>query len=611
MNTPASSGLSLPGSNTAVVLSWFDAGVESFDEIVQMLTGRGYQVAPTHTMDLPTLRSLPSQPIGVLYASTHGLVEVSASSPTSSQGSPSATTAPTPLLFGLATTMPTSVTAADLSAADWAALQADLNAMPPRLTPSAAPNMTRGANGLLQPNGSQNVYFATTAFFEHYWGQGTFAPNSLVFVNGCYSADDGFQKACTAAGGGLILGWTLPVKSEDAAATADFFFDRMLGANDPKPQFFPELLPQRPFTWPQVQQEFNNHQSVLQNKLGTSWTLFNGEPSDVTLSPVSNGTPGLLVPSIVWVGAIEFTKELKINGSFGPDPGSAGAVNFLESLGSNPGGNPLQIKSWTPKLITCALPAGASDVGQSCGYVVVSVDRRRSNCIPLTKWSGEIVATAIGDQSLRETVTFTCNFRIDAHPYRTDFSSKLNSGSYMSVPRTTIPSPDSTCRYAATGFASYSDPVAGASTRSLSGGGSFQPASALTMTPTSGPPVAFNIIIELDSTLDGSLSETHSVKVTLFMPQQEGTPPKYSVQLTTQSPDQGPTVSDLDAISFCGVFGAVQLLNSATTYDLPDPKAPLTDQGGVFPSAVLDVTIDTACPPDPKMGEDYLPLMSS
>ncbi len=223
-----------------MVLSWFDPSVDNFPGFIKMLSGRGYQVAGGNTMDLATLRSPPAQPIGVLYIFTHGLFDFVPSQPMPSQDPANAGAATTPLVFGLATTMPTNVTQAQLSAADWAALQADLNAQPPRLTPGNFAAASRSASGGIVEGATAGFFCATVAFFQHYWGPSTFAQNSLVFVNGCFSAQDDFQNACVAAGAGLVLGWTMPVRLLDAANTANFVFDRMLGANCQNPLCFPE-----------------------------------------------------------------------------------------------------------------------------------------------------------------------------------------------------------------------------------------------------------------------------------------------------------------------------------------------------------------------------------
>jgi hypothetical protein len=596
---------SLPSSNTAVVLSWFDPSIDNFPDIIKMLTARGYQVAPGNTVDPPTLRALPSQPIGVLYMFTHGLfgIEPGQTMPSQDPEDPGAVS--TPVLFGLATSTPTNVTQAQLSPADWAALQADIHATPPRLVPGSFPNASRNPNGMVVDTTQRGVFFATLDFFGHYWGPNTFSQGSVVFVNGCNSAQDDFQGICVNAGAGLVLGWTMDTKLADAAATANFIFDRMLGANNQGPLCFPELVAQRPFDWDTVAMDLKNHQSALFHDLGTSIVNFNGTATDVTLSPLNNGSSGLLVPSIVCVGVNEITKQLYINGSFGSEMGT---VSILTGLDSSSTGSEPSIQTWTPQMITCTMAAGAAGAGQAFGYVVVSVGPRQSNCIPLTAWSGQITAKAVGNGSLLDTVIFDCHLRVDAHLYRTDFSTKLNSDSYISVPRTAMPSQDSTCNYKGDGTYTETDPAGTVITQSLSGSGSLQPVSAAAQ-GAAGPPSAFDVMLKADLTVDASINETHNVTLLLFMPGNPGSTPTYAIQLTTQSGDQGPTTSDIDAIEFCGAFGEVTVLNNASSYDIPDPNIQVPALGGILPNAVLNLTLDCAYPPTPAKGEDYIPIM--
>jgi hypothetical protein len=606
MSEPTADSPSLPSSNTAVVLSWFDPSVDNLPDIIKMLSARGYQVAPGNKMDLATLRSPPSQPIGVLYIFTHGLFDFATSQPMPSQNPDDPGAATTPLVFGLATTMPTNATQASLPPADWAALQADLNATPPRLTPGTFTNASRPSSGKIVDGAAGGFFCATVAFFQHYWGANTFAQNSLVFVNGCTSAVDDFQNACVQAGAGLILGWTMPVLLEDAAATADFIFDRMLGANDQNSLCFPELVAQRPYDWNTVVQDFKNHTSAAGNTLGTSMTNFQGSATDVALSPLANGFSGLLIPSIVFVGVNEITKQIFINGSFGS---ANGTVNMLDSLDSGSSGNLLSIESWTPAMITCTMPPGGAGAGQACGYVVVRVDTRQSNCLPLTEWTGKITAKATGAGSLQDAVVFDCHLRLDAHLFRTDFTTKLSSASYASLPRMAMASQDSTCNFTGTGSNTFTDPGDTVVTQSLSGSGSLPPLSTFGPGAASGPPAAFDVDLKVVLTVDNSINETHTMTVLLVVPGNSGPSPTFAILLTSQSGDQPPTTGPLDAIEFCGAFGEVTLLDGATTYDIPDPNIQVPSLGSLLPNAVLNLTLDVAYPPIPQNGEDYIPIM--
>jgi hypothetical protein len=588
-----------------VLLSWFDSSVDSLSEIAKMLTGRGYQVTQANSIDPAVLRTLPSQPVGILYINTHGLLNPPTVAP-QSQGEDADNAPPPALTFGIATSLLTSATQASLGAAAWAALQADINATDangnpqPRLVPGVGPVMTRGSNGLLTKTGTRSVFFATNAFFQFYWASQVFAENSLVFVNGCLSADDTFQQTCTAAGGGLVLGWTMPVKSEDGAATADYIFDRMLGANDPLPQFFRETLHQRPFDWNTAQLEMKNHKSLLGSPLGTSFAPFMGQQVDVSLSPVVNGSSGLLVPSIVYIGIDEIGKHLFVNGEFGSVEGK---VNLCSSLSAS-SGTPLNVETWTGNMITCTLPA-PGDSGGTSGYVIVTVNGISSNCIPLSEWNGTLVTTAKGGGNLNETITMTYRLRLDGHHYRTDFSSLLSSSSYTPIPVFAFASQDSTCTYLASGQADL--PSGG--TETLSGNGELPPQSSMTRSATAAS-MCFDVVLELDSQFDGSLNETHTITMSGVLPIDDGSG-DYDVTVVTQQPGQAPETSTFYAFTIYQ-YGPQVLVQKGTSYDLPDPGAPPpTGIGGMWTSEVLDVNNQTLFAPIPTLGEDYLPIITT
>jgi hypothetical protein len=117
------------------------------------------------------------------------------------------------------------------------------------------------------------------------------------------------------------------------------------------------------------------------------------------------------------------------------------------------------------------------------------------------------------------------------------------------------------------------------------------------------------VVLTTTLTVDSTINETHSITLRLSMPGNPGSTPTFSVLLTSQSGDQPPSTSNLDAIWFCGAFGEVPLLTGATTYDIPDPNFALNELGGVLTSAALNLTFDTAYPPIPANGEDYIPIM--
>lgn len=318
----------LPTSTSAVLLSLFDPSLENLPEIAKMFEARGYKVAPSHTIDLATLRRLPNQPIGVLYIHTHGLEsvrDVPDQQPPIDRIPDASAPESNPLVFGLATADSADVPPESVRGPAGVALRADIKAK--RVVVGPADFYTRDPElGIVGSGHPRNVYFATTDFFDYYWKGKVFAENSFVFITGCYSADDRFVRTITKASAGMILGWTFPVATEDSSRTADYIFDRLLGTNNQKPEFFPEKLRQRPFDWGMILQDLKNHRSSLGNQLGTSVTAFRGADARSILSPVENKAGVLLVPAITYLRVDEPSKRLYIQGDFGPDPGPRGTV---------------------------------------------------------------------------------------------------------------------------------------------------------------------------------------------------------------------------------------------------------------------------------------------
>jgi hypothetical protein len=122
---------------------------------------------------------------------------------------------------------------------------------------------------------------------------------------------------------------------------------------------------------------------------------------------VSKGEFGILTPSIKNMLVREGDGKripqgtLKIEGTFGP---KQGAVSV--------GGTAVTVTKWSDSEITCDIsdPALAGDV-------VVEVEGRKSNPVPLTEWHGTFTFTR-KDGGRTTKFTFNLHMRADIHSYR-------------------------------------------------------------------------------------------------------------------------------------------------------------------------------------------------
>lgn len=279
-------------------------------------------------------------------------------------------------------------------------------------------------------------YAITAKFVKKYW-TGKFTKNSLVFINarvsGSLTAND-FRLACLQAGASAYLGWSNKVQADDAPLTAAYLFDRLLGTN--QIEFDRESPPQRAFSYLPVIAEMKTHKRPnpgATTNYGESFNPNTGETATLEFLSL-NFAFQQLAPSIENLSVDEQKEELVVNGTFGSDKG-------IVKLGSVE----LDIKSWTPNQITCALPQTAS------GDVQVQVyGAQSSNVVRLTEWNGTVKCTFETKGTLMMVMNFKLHFRADMHeeriqPHETPFrlgSNYLNaldtsgtfavSGSYTS-----------------------------------------------------------------------------------------------------------------------------------------------------------------------------------
>jgi hypothetical protein len=251
-------------------------------------------------------------------------------------------------------------------------------------------------------------YGITSKFVEKYW-VGKFNKDSLIFMNTCNSSSDDaipFKFACLNAGASLYLGWTHKMILGDGMMTAAYLFDRLLGANNEDPfssktdlTIPMETPPQRAWNYADILLEMALHQrpdAAYAFDATVSTEKGGGKiASQLELLP-RNDNFGQFAPSISFISLLEQTDELEINGVFGPKPG----VVHL-------GASDLTVKTWTPELITCALPRSAS------GNLSVQINegRQKSNTVQITSWKGPMTLTDTRQGTLKMVLNLNLHFR--------------------------------------------------------------------------------------------------------------------------------------------------------------------------------------------------------
>lgn len=233
-----------------------------------------------------------------------------------------------------------------------------------------------------------------------------FESDSVVFINACGSADNGFIKAFHDAGAGVYLGWVDAVTPEGAAFTsAPYMVDRLVGANA-----YPlkESPPQRPFPLDKVVADMAGKGLKQDSKSGSALGVYPNAGS--TAQPI-------LAPSIQYVTVDELTGELTLTGIFGSKAGKV-TVGGIELA--------VAADDWkSTRILAKGLPYTR---GGSNGDVVVEVAGVKSNARQLSEWVIPLAYdwTNYADSpGLRIAGTGQLRFRADVGGYRLEPAEKL------------------------------------------------------------------------------------------------------------------------------------------------------------------------------------------
>lgn len=420
----ASAGAELPGAARARLLHSFGTGFEGQTPVNQMRTylqGKGWTVRPGAEGEahLGTLKGVSGD--GFFYINTHGgRAEVNDPS----------------MPDGKVYSIQSSTLVDDNNEKLY---EADLKAL--RLVHFTA----RQADTIkiLGLDTSIHVvdtrYAITYRFVDAYMN---FAPGSVVWLNACYSGRNAdFLNAFLRKGAAVVFGWSELLSAGAAYASAPYFVDRMLGANQHQPKESPA---QRAFPYDKVLTD-------MAGKGLDKDTATGGRLQATVKAGLAH--PPIFAPSIKRMEVDESEDKLILHGDFGTEAGTVKVDGTSVAA------------QWAADRLVCTLPrtgAGAS------GDVVVEVRNVKSNARQLTEWSVPLQYTWTnpGDMTgTRVEGSGTLRLRADIDGFR-----DLPGGELRFDARGGVATQESEVTVTASG--SHTSP-GGSCTQTLSGTGTF------------------------------------------------------------------------------------------------------------------------------------------
>jgi hypothetical protein len=325
----------------------------------------------------------------------------------------------------------------------------------------------KGTDGLTHPR-----VLITSSFVHKHWN---FAQNALVMINSCSLGGvkaSGMLNELLSRDGTLLWAWDGPVWVPLAIPSAQYFIDRLLGAND----FQSETVPQRPFDFFPIYQDMADKGLVFSHY--DDGKTDGGINSALQMQPASvqTGFPfGGLAPSIKTMLVdqpppsanpylqLQPSTTLTISGFFGAEPGSV-TIDGVPV--------PLETDGWSSDKVTVTLPS-VIGAGFDGDVVVSSPLGIKSNAVPLTSWEGEWVYTTLpltAQVSVMSTIDYHMYFRGDVHAYRDAPGEDPHAAPELFFRA----APNSECKWADTGSVGPV-PVVGSATLAYGLDGSTQP----------------------------------------------------------------------------------------------------------------------------------------
>ncbi|MFW6139356.1 MAG: hypothetical protein ACOC7U_09295 [Spirochaetota bacterium] len=238
-------------------------------------------------------------------------------------------------------------------------------------------------------------YFVTDRFFDTYVS--SFPDYSLVYMDACYSAFRPINNPppelpplpkvlIENKNVASYLGWTLRVANEAAIRASNYLYTCMFSDNERFEPKNPPLIP-----WG-LTDSFDGLQTLgyeIDEFKYRSWW----QQAELIMIPKNYGSQDQfdlrLLPTITGLNAVvdpvEQTAKLEILGDFGQKSGQAWKCD--QPQGSELiSCDQLSVESWDEYKIAVDI-TGCTDC---TGYIMVSVDDRDSNLVPLTLWKGEL-----------------------------------------------------------------------------------------------------------------------------------------------------------------------------------------------------------------------------
>jgi hypothetical protein len=303
-------------------------------------------------------------------------------------------------------------------------------------------------------------YMITGNFIKKYnWG---FAKNSVVFLNSCYSAASGATSTMRslAQPAEQTFGWSETMRTDKGELSAQFIFDRMLGAN----KLIPEVPAQRPFNGTEAYdnaglRNFADGSTMLDATFDAAHpcTLVEKHRSnDIVLAP---SIERMEMSERIFESPLKGNSRLTLFGLFGADQDTV-KIDGVE----------VPIISWAKDKVVCE-PADVPGSGFS-GDVQVISKSRKGNLVPLTQWHGTLTYSIdlLPPQVSDAVSTFKCDvyFRGDVHEYR-----EISRGDRLTKPMAFRVSQGSTCQWTVTGHPPspgvWNGPTSGSYTFGLNG----------------------------------------------------------------------------------------------------------------------------------------------
>jgi hypothetical protein len=246
---------------------------------------------------------------------------------------------------------------------------------------------------------NKRYFTISKAFIKKYW---KFSHNSFVAIHACTSFNLRDVMATADVNASVYAGYN-DLGVNDCWKGMVFLFDRLMGINDDAVLPHEDDCPQRPFDYSSLDTDIK--------KKGLYPVKFSHEgvnhSTSLQFSPGRDDF-GLLAPSIKWMACVPYQRKLDIQGIFGEDPG-----NGLRSV--TIGGTAMVVDKWTPNKITVFLPN--SEEG-SHGEVKVIHMGRESNSRWLCNWKGTLNVKMRGNDTLAFNAEFLLNFNSDPWSYR-------------------------------------------------------------------------------------------------------------------------------------------------------------------------------------------------